>query len=133
MGNLNQSTEPHVLEAKENLKNAVNALSDSFEKEIGTTSTHLSHSYKVWKNRYEPSKFIYYFPNNLGRKVPKSFPLNGDPLNVCICQRTYDSSFYYITCMCCSVLFHGDCVGISPKEGLEIESYVCESCTKNTR
>ncbi|ORZ03773.1 hypothetical protein BCR43DRAFT_501581 [Syncephalastrum racemosum] len=50
----------------------------------------------------------------------------------CICQKPYDAPRFMIACDRCDNWFHGECIGISEKEGEFIDLYFCRECAKVT-
>ena len=48
---------------------------------------------------------------------------------MCFCGRNNDEVFM-IMCDKCKVWYHGECVGITPEEGENIEEYLCSRCRK---
>ncbi|ORZ18773.1 hypothetical protein BCR42DRAFT_232247 [Absidia repens] len=50
----------------------------------------------------------------------------------CICQTPYDAPRFMIACDRCDQWFHGECIGISEKEGEFIDLYFCDVCGKET-
>ncbi|CAO3599145.1 unnamed protein product [Absidia cylindrospora] len=48
----------------------------------------------------------------------------------CICQTPYDATRFMIACDRCDQWFHGECIGISEKEGEFIDLYFCDVCGK---
>ncbi|KAI8338552.1 hypothetical protein BC941DRAFT_423206 [Chlamydoabsidia padenii] len=50
----------------------------------------------------------------------------------CICQTPYDVPRFMIACDRCDQWFHGECIGISEKEGEFIDLYFCDVCGKET-
>ncbi|KAI8096741.1 uncharacterized protein BX664DRAFT_257778, partial [Halteromyces radiatus] len=48
----------------------------------------------------------------------------------CICQTPYDVPRFMIACDRCDQWFHGECIGISEKEGEFIDLYFCDVCGK---
>ena len=47
---------------------------------------------------------------------------------MCIRDRPYDESLFYIQCDSCQQWFHGKCVGIISKEAQLLDTYSCPSC-----
>ncbi|KAI7860635.1 hypothetical protein BDC45DRAFT_492444 [Circinella umbellata] len=50
----------------------------------------------------------------------------------CICRKPYDIPRFMIACDRCDQWFHGECIGISEKEGEFIDLYFCDDCSKAT-
>ncbi|KAI8087871.1 uncharacterized protein B0P05DRAFT_569343 [Gilbertella persicaria] len=50
----------------------------------------------------------------------------------CICKSPYDGTRFMIACDKCDQWFHGECIGISEKQGEFIDLYFCDSCAKLT-
>ncbi|ORZ09809.1 hypothetical protein BCR42DRAFT_334386 [Absidia repens] len=48
----------------------------------------------------------------------------------CICQTPYDATRFMIACDECDQWFHGECIGISEKDGEFIDLYFCGVCGK---
>eukprot|EP01038_Epipyxis_sp_PR26KG_P011825 gene11825-15825_t len=47
----------------------------------------------------------------------------------CICNEKYDSSRDMVCCDECIEWFHNSCVGLDTNEALQLDKYVCNSCT----
>ncbi|KAI8370625.1 uncharacterized protein BYT42DRAFT_647849 [Radiomyces spectabilis] len=71
---------------------------------------------------------------------PSSFPRPCPPLSnrainntlYCICRKPYDIPRFMIACDRCDQWFHGECIGISEKQGEFIDLYFCSGCAKVT-
>ncbi|KAI8327016.1 hypothetical protein BD560DRAFT_403716 [Blakeslea trispora] len=50
----------------------------------------------------------------------------------CICKSPYDGTRFMIACDKCDQWFHGECIGISEKQGEFIDLYFCEDCAQMT-
>ncbi|OBZ87264.1 Set1 complex component spp1 [Choanephora cucurbitarum] len=50
----------------------------------------------------------------------------------CICKSPYDGTRFMIACDKCDQWFHGECIGISEKQGEFIDLYFCDDCAKMT-
>ncbi|KAI9290194.1 hypothetical protein BC943DRAFT_257150, partial [Umbelopsis sp. AD052] len=46
----------------------------------------------------------------------------------CICRKPYDKPRFMIACDECDQWFHGECVGMSERDGGLIELYYCPGC-----
>ncbi|KAI9257314.1 hypothetical protein BDA99DRAFT_516109 [Phascolomyces articulosus] len=55
-----------------------------------------------------------------------------DEVLYCICRKPYDIPRFMIACDRCDQWFHGECIGISEKEGEFIDLYFCDDCSKAT-
>lgn len=51
----------------------------------------------------------------------------------CICKRPYDVPRFMIACDKCNEWFHGECIGISEKQGEFIHLYFCDNCSKSNK
>ena len=49
----------------------------------------------------------------------------------CICKSPYDGTRFMIACDKCDQWFHGECIGISEKQGEFIDLYFCDDCAKS--
>lgn len=49
----------------------------------------------------------------------------------CICKSPYDGTRFMIACDKCDQWFHGECIGISEKQGEFIDLYFCEDCAQS--
>ncbi|XP_063960195.1 uncharacterized protein LOC135155224 [Lytechinus pictus] len=47
----------------------------------------------------------------------------------CLCHQSYDETRFMIGCDKCDDWFHGDCVGVTPGENLNIDKYYCPPCS----
>lgn len=65
--------------------------------------------------------------NSLRQMGAKS---NDDQVLYCICRKPYDVPRFMIACDRCDQWFHGECIGISEKEGEFIDLYFCAECAK---
>ena len=52
-----------------------------------------------------------------------------DEILYCICRKPYDIPRFMIACDRCDQWFHGECIGISEKEGEFIDLYFCDDCS----
>ncbi|KAI8391572.1 uncharacterized protein BYT42DRAFT_199961 [Radiomyces spectabilis] len=68
---------------------------------------------------------------NSGRQSSKGGRLGSVAL-YCICRKPYDAPRFMIACDRCDEWFHGECIGISEKEGEFIDVYFCDACAKVT-
>ncbi|KAG2179211.1 hypothetical protein INT43_002061 [Umbelopsis isabellina] len=50
----------------------------------------------------------------------------------CICRKPYDRPRFMIACDACDQWFHGECVGISERDGALVEKYYCPTCARAT-
>ncbi|KAG2186650.1 hypothetical protein INT44_002874 [Umbelopsis vinacea] len=50
----------------------------------------------------------------------------------CICRKPYDKPRFMIACDECDQWFHGECVGMSERDGGLIELYYCPGCSRAT-
>ncbi|KAI7886646.1 hypothetical protein K492DRAFT_186499 [Lichtheimia hyalospora FSU 10163] len=57
---------------------------------------------------------------------------NDDQVLYCICRKPYDVPRFMIACDRCDQWFHGECIGISEKEGEFIDLYFCTDCAQAT-
>jgi hypothetical protein len=48
----------------------------------------------------------------------------------CICRKPYDKPRFMIACDECDQWFHGECVGMSERDGGLIELYYCPACSR---
>jgi hypothetical protein len=67
--------------------------------------------------------------NNNSNNMPR--PSSSDNTLYCICKRPYDAPRFMIACDKCDQWFHGECIGISEKQGEFIDLYFCENCAKS--
>jgi hypothetical protein len=56
-------------------------------------------------------------------------PASSDML-YCICRKPYDKPRFMIACDECDQWFHGECVGMSERDGGLIELYYCPTCAR---
>uniref|UniRef100_A0A0V0J410 PHD-type domain-containing protein n=1 Tax=Schistocephalus solidus TaxID=70667 RepID=A0A0V0J410_SCHSO len=53
-----------------------------------------------------------------------------DPTKLwCICRQPHSGRFM-ICCDRCDEWYHGDCVGVDPQQGVQMEEFVCSSCRR---
>lgn len=48
----------------------------------------------------------------------------------CICRKPYDRPRFMIACDACDQWFHGECIGISERDGALVEKYFCPTCAR---
>ncbi|KAG5278874.1 hypothetical protein AALO_G00103680 [Alosa alosa] len=48
----------------------------------------------------------------------------------CVCKTPYDESKFYIGCDLCTNWYHGECVGVTEKEALKMDDYICAECKR---
>jgi hypothetical protein len=61
--------------------------------------------------------------------ISDSKPVSSEVL-YCICRKPYDRPRFMIACDACDQWFHGECVGISERDGALVEKYFCPSCAR---
>lgn len=49
----------------------------------------------------------------------------------CICKRPYTETEFMIACDNCNQWFHGECIGLSESQGLFVDLFFCENCSKS--
>ncbi|ORE01942.1 hypothetical protein BCV72DRAFT_252780 [Rhizopus microsporus var. microsporus] len=48
----------------------------------------------------------------------------------CICKRPYTETEFMIACDNCNQWFHGECIGLPESQGLFVDLFFCENCSK---
>ncbi|KAF7725778.1 hypothetical protein EC973_009395 [Apophysomyces ossiformis] len=67
-----------------------------------------------------------------GMRIGRQSMSVSDDTLYCICRKPYDAPRFMIACDRCDQWFHGECVGISEKQGEFIDVYFCSDCVKVT-
>ncbi|KAI9313634.1 hypothetical protein BX666DRAFT_1863994 [Dichotomocladium elegans] len=65
-----------------------------------------------------------------GGVVKNGAALYSEDVLYCICRKPYDVPRFMIACDRCDQWFHGECIGISEREGEFIDLYFCGECSK---
>ncbi|KAG0172417.1 hypothetical protein DFQ30_010485 [Apophysomyces sp. BC1015] len=65
-----------------------------------------------------------------GMRIGRQSMNVSDDTLYCICRKPYDAPRFMIACDRCDQWFHGECIGISEKQGEFIDVYFCFECVK---